>query len=592
MATTKKDIPVESVPQTDSFGISKEFIAQQQAKREKASDTTLNSSTVVAPDSVPATVPNVSETPTTPSAPAVPDMTLKSPVTQSVVEKPKVETPTFMTDVQRRKELGQVDQQASRDQMLANVGIMAKEDQSILTDRAKFEAKTGYAGKPQEEKVILDQYFQANKPKTSQELRNQIKSGVSITDPSILNSTAYRRAKFEQDRFSKYNSMNSEQLYTELKAGNIPPTVQNELNQNPNFAEAKRKEAQATQIANTNNSMKAFMGQPMEEVDPLTRIAQTLTAIYSTGDQTGSTADVFRQYISQNPEITQPTAEYNQKLAQKKELERARESLVSDLKKKYAGEPLSTIMVMAANQSEPLNNQINTLNDALNLLASDIKYKTDFATTEFGFYQKDQEAKAAKAAKLQEVLGNLAVSQYKTAQDQAFEMKKMDIQQKYQADRDTQNYIQDLKKLGVQNVYDMQKLGANQEFQKELLALNQKYENSRSVRDFNNEITKLGYQFGLQQQAKNLDLKNTMALEDYKASLDPDKAEKWDAIRQKATENSSLADLYGKNVGTYEGNRGYDLAGKLGDAIVAPPGARVIEVRSLNDDGTVSMVKE
>ena len=136
----------------DSFGTSQEFIAQQQAKRAKAPDTTLNSSTVVAPDSVPATVPNVSETPaitptapaapTAPSAPAVPDMTLKSPVTQPVTEKPKVETPTFMTDVQRRKELGQVDQQASRDQMLANVGIMAKEDQSILTDRAKFEAKT------------------------------------------------------------------------------------------------------------------------------------------------------------------------------------------------------------------------------------------------------------------------------------------------------------------------------------------------------------------------------------------------------------------------------------------------------------------
>ena len=60
-------------------------------------------------------------------------------------------------------------------------------------------------------------------------------------------------------------------------------------------------------------------------------------------------------------------------------------------------------------------------------------------------------------------------------------------------------------------------------------------------------------------------------MEDYKASLDPDKALKWEAVRQKATENSSLADLYGKNVGTYEGNRGYDLAGKMGDAIVAPP---------------------
>lgn len=81
-------------------------------------------------------------------------------------------------------------------------------------------------------------------------------------------------------------------------------------------------------------------------------------------------------------------------------------------------------------------------------------------------------------------------------------------------------------------------------------------------------------------------------MEDYKASLDPDKALKWEAVRAKATENSSLADLYGKNVGTYEGNRGYDLAGKMGDAIVAPPGARVVSVNSINEDGTVSSIKE
>lgn len=83
-----------------------------------------------------------------------------------------------------------------------------------------------------------------------------------------------------------------------------------------------------------------------------------------------------------------------------------------------------------------------------------------------------------------------------------------------------------------------------------------------------------------------------MALEDYKASLDPDKAAKWEEVRAKATENSSLADLYGKNVGTYEGNRGYDLAGKLGDAIVAPPGARVVEINELNPDGTISIIKD
>ena len=417
-------------------------------------------------------------------------------------EAPKPE-PTFMTEVQREAKLGQVDQQASRDQMLANVGIMTKEDPNMATDRAKFDAKTGYVGKSPEEKVILDQYFQANVPKTAGDIRKQLQTGVAITDKNILNTTAYRQAKFEQDRFSKYNSMNSEQLFSELRAGNIPSSIQNELAANPNFSAAKQKEAQSTQIDNTNASLKAFMGTATPTVDPLTRLSETLTALYSGQGQTGSTAEAFKAYISQNPEITQPTAEYNQKYGQKQELERAREQLVTDLKKKFAGEPLSTIMVMAANQSEPLNRQINTLNDSLNLLAADIKNKTDFATQEFGFYQQDQQAQQAKQQKLQEVLGGLAISQFGREQDQAFDLQKTanaqqfdlyktDIQNKYQADVDTQKYIRELQTLGVKNIYDLERMSKDQEFQKEIEAIKNKYATSKSVNDFNNELYKLG----------------------------------------------------------------------------------------------------
>lgn len=64
-----------------------------------------------------------------------------------------------MTDIERRNTFGQVEQEKSKDQMLSNVGIMAKEDPATLSDRAKFNAKTGYDTKPEAEKVILDQYF-------------------------------------------------------------------------------------------------------------------------------------------------------------------------------------------------------------------------------------------------------------------------------------------------------------------------------------------------------------------------------------------------------------------------------------------------
>lgn len=364
--------------------------------------------------------------------------------------------------------------------------------------------------------------------------------------------------------------MSSEQLFTEMKSG-LPSNIANSLKGTPAYNEAMTKFDQYKKVDNINRASEFLATGKSREVDPLTQLSQQLTAIFNQPTDTGSTAEAYKSFLSQNPEITEPTKEYNIKMGQRKELERARESLVEDLKKKYAGEPLSTILAIASRDAKPMNDQINTLNDSLATLGADIKYKTDLATQEFGFYQQDQQAKTAKQSKLQDLLGGLAVSQFGKQQDQAFDMQKMEVQQKYQADRDTQNYLQDLQKMGVANVYDLQKMGQSQDFQKELVALNQKYENSRSVRDFQNDISKMGFQFDMQRKGKVLDLANEKEMESYKASLNPDIAEKWQAVRDRATENTSLADLWGTNVGTYKGNRGYDLAGKMGDPIVAPP---------------------
>ena len=433
------------------------------------------------------------------SAPVVP-ATMKEPVATAPVA--KVEAPKFMTDVQRREQLGEVDKQASRDQMIANVGIMAKEDAGVLTDRAKFNAKTSYDTKPPEEKAILDTYFNANTPTTTGDIKKQLFAGVEIKDPKILNTPAYRQAKFEKDRLSRYTGMSSEQLFNEMKTG-LPTVASEALRGTPAYTEAMAKYDNFKKVDNINQTSKFLVTGKSPEKDPLAELSNQLTNIFGQQDQTGSTAEAYRSFISQNPEITEPTAEYNTKMAQKKEFERARESLVEDLKKKYAGEPLSTILSIAARESKPINDQINTLNDSLTTLGADIKFKTDLATQEFGFYTKDQEAKSAKQAKLQELLGGLAVSQFgrqqdqefareTQAQNQQFDLMKTDIAQKFQADQDTQKYIRELQTLGVKNIYDLEKMSKDQDFQKEIEAIKNKYSDSKSVRDFNNELYKLG----------------------------------------------------------------------------------------------------
>lgn len=50
---------------------------------------------------------------------------------------------------------------------------------------------------------------------------------------------------------------------------------------------------------------------------------------------------------------------------------------------------------------------------------------------------------------------------------------------------------------------------------------------------------------------------------------DPEKKAKVLEYEQKLNAGKSLFDILGKNVGTYEGNRGYDLAGNLGDPLPA-----------------------
>lgn len=60
-------------------------------------------------------------------------------------------------------------------------------------------------------------------------------------------------------------------------------------------------------------------------------------------------------------------------------------------------------------------------------------------------------------------------------------------------------------------------------------------------------------------------MNNDYNRQDFLFQLENDPAKKlaMAELETKLNANKSLFDVLGKNVGTYEGNRGYDLAGKL-----------------------------
>lgn len=118
-----------------------ETLGQKNARQQAEFAAKMSAPTVTA-EAAPAPV----TAPMTPTSGSIYDVVPPAPSTQ-VAKAPEIpkQAPSFMTEAQREAKLGQVDQKASRDQMLANVDIMAKEDGTVMTDRAKFEAKTGYA---------------------------------------------------------------------------------------------------------------------------------------------------------------------------------------------------------------------------------------------------------------------------------------------------------------------------------------------------------------------------------------------------------------------------------------------------------------
>lgn len=83
-------------------------------------------------------------------------------------------------------------------------------------------------------------------------------------------------------------------------------------------------------------------------------------------------------------------------------------------------------------------------------------------------------------------------------------------------------------------------------------------ESQRDVRNFN-------------QQKELAQFNNDINRQEFlfKIENDPEQRAKVQALEKSLQADKSLFDVLGKNVGTYEGNRGYDLAGAIGDPLPA-----------------------
>lgn len=181
----------EIKPTTDTFGMSEEFIKKQQQKRQTETSNQVVAEPIIDTQNISATPSTVApetspvaQTPTAPVVQQIPVAPSQSPVNQPATPSTVAPPQTPVTVKEEKPQL--IDNKA----LQFNKAVDENRKQGMNEQQAYQTAM---------QKLI--------RPSVS-DLR---KTGTNI------NTTDGRRAKFENDQFTKYSTMSPTQLFTELK---------------------------------------------------------------------------------------------------------------------------------------------------------------------------------------------------------------------------------------------------------------------------------------------------------------------------------------------------------------------------------------
>lgn len=104
--------------------------------------------------------------------------------------------------------------QKRQEEMQRNMARMQAENPNFATDRKLFEQMTGYATKNEQERKVVDDYWNnavITKNKSANDYYNEIKSGVAIPNYE-QNRGEYAQAQAQITKIGKYKQMSSGQL--------------------------------------------------------------------------------------------------------------------------------------------------------------------------------------------------------------------------------------------------------------------------------------------------------------------------------------------------------------------------------------------
>lgn len=379
--------------------------------------------------------------------------------------------------------------------------------------------------------------------------------------------------------------MSKQQFIDSIKQGQITTELNSQLASNPVFQEAKA-EIDKINRANGINTMitnisQGLSGNAIATPDYFETISANLIKKY--GLTTNESQNAFKQIVSQDEDVVKATKELSEINRQVAETTQLINDGYKEIRQKYQGKLSATqLIAYMDNRFRSATDTLNALNTQRQYVEADLKTATDMAINEYNAFQKDlADRNALRNTLIQSELG-LATKSAEMQMEADFAKR-----QAYENLNDPAtaiaNVMAEYKILGIPFTTTIQ--SRLQEFANSGLSLpdyltqmTESIQSSPAYKQYAqmkagelSDVQKMQLQAQISERADIRNFAQQIQLAQMQGDItranylwqmqnDPEKQAKLLELQQKANENKSLYDMLGINVGTYEGNRGYDLA--------------------------------
>lgn len=229
-------------------------------------------------------------------------------------------------------------------------------------------------------------------PKNKEEALKILQMGGAFAGESKL--TAQAKASLENLR--KLSGLNDTQLADYITQGKVSSADIAQLQTiNPNLVAQAQQKAKNSSIAEVNNNAMSvyWTGELTYKNTAIDTLNQTLSEIDSNGGYAQIKEEVFAQY----PEMDNLRQNITKTSVEIRGIQEAMRKQADDLKERFKGLPMSTILAMASTKNKPLTDQLYALQDQLTLDSAEYNAQLDQAKTEIEYTLQDQQKKEDRA---------------------------------------------------------------------------------------------------------------------------------------------------------------------------------------------------